>query len=102
MDIEALHGAMAPAIGRMADSTATHGRAAAGEKFSDWLKHSFQQINSLQQSADHSARQVITGESEDVAGAMIQMEKANLTFNFVMQVRNKIVSAYEEIQRMQL
>jgi|AMWB02.1.fsa_nt_gi flagellar hook-basal body complex protein FliE len=72
------------------------------ENFAQWLRNSLGQVNAMQQHADESAQKLIKGESEDIHGTMIEMEKASVAFNLVMQVRNKIVSAYEEIQRMQL
>ena len=44
---------------------------------------------------------VLTGTGTDVHSALIAVEKADLSFQLMMQVRNKIVSAYQEISRMQ-
>jgi flagellar hook-basal body complex protein FliE len=44
---------------------------------------------------------MILGE-KDVHQAMIALEQANLAFRLMVQVRNKIISAYEEIMRMQI
>lgn len=44
---------------------------------------------------------VLEGNGADVHSALIAVEKADLSFQLMMQVRNKIVSAYEEISRMQ-
>jgi len=41
-------------------------------------------------------------ETQDIHNTMIAIEKADLTFQLMMQVRNKIISAYEEIMRMQV
>jgi flagellar hook-basal body complex protein FliE len=44
---------------------------------------------------------VLAGNGADVHSALIAVEKADLSFQLMMQVRNKIVSAYQEISRMQ-
>ena len=56
------------------------------------------------QTADRvkTANGVVEGNGTDVHSALIAVEKADLSFQLMMQVRNKIVSAYEEISRMQL
>lgn len=70
--------------------------------FSKWLEDSMGQVNTMQQQADIAAQNLISGESSDVHGTMIAMEKSSIAFNLVMQVRNKIINAYEEIQRMSI
>jgi flagellar hook-basal body complex protein FliE len=44
----------------------------------------------------------MTGESQDLHTTVIAMQKADLSFQLMMQVRNKIVEAYQEIMRMQM
>ena len=60
------------------------------------------QVNNLQQQADDMAVKLATGDVEDVHKAMIAMNKARLAFDFTLQVRNKVVEAYQEIMRMQV
>ncbi len=44
----------------------------------------------------------MTGETQDLHTTMIAVQKADLSFQMMMQVRNKIVQAYQEIMRMQV
>ena len=69
--------------------------------FGKWLQQSLNEVNGLQKSADDSAQRLISGENKDVHGTMIAMQKASISFNLVMEVRNKVIAAYEEIKRMQ-
>ncbi len=69
--------------------------------FSQWLNHSIQQVNSMQQKADAAARDLVTGQNKDIHGTMITMQKADIAMSLMMEVRNKIISAYDEIKRMQ-
>lgn len=70
--------------------------------FSDVLKDSIQKVGELEKEADQEAIKLAKMESQDIHSTMIAIEKADLTFQLMMQVRNKIISAYEEIMRMQV
>jgi flagellar hook-basal body complex protein FliE len=58
-------------------------------------------MQQLQGQAEAKVAGVLGGNGADVHSAMIAVEKADLSFQLMMQVRNKIVSAYQEISRMQ-
>ena len=65
------------------------------------LHKSIQETNHLLTLADQSTQEMILGE-KDVHQAMIALEQADLAFRLMVQVRNKLLSAYEEIMRMQI
>jgi len=66
-------------------------------EFMDSLRSAMDQIGSLQSEADNKVAQLLTGNGQDVHSAMIAVEKANLSFQMMVQVRNKIVQAYQQI-----
>jgi flagellar hook-basal body complex protein FliE len=70
--------------------------------FVDILKESIDKVGELEKQADHEAEKLVKMEATDVHNAMIAIEKADLTFQMMMQIRNKIISAYEEVMRMQV
>ena len=70
--------------------------------FGDVLQDALQQVSDLQAQAGDDVQKVLTGEITDVHSAMIAVQKADISFQMMMQVRNKIVSAYQEIMRMQV
>ena len=72
------------------------------KSFVDTLKESIRQVNDLQTDADKAVSDLTTGKDQNLHQTMIAVEKADLTFQLMMQVRNKIVSAYEEISRIQI
>lgn len=72
-----------------------------GKSFGDVLKESINKVDSVQKEADIAVQEMVSG-SGDIHNAMIALEKANISFQTMMQVRNKIVSAYEEVMRMQV
>lgn len=72
-----------------------------GLNFGDLLKTALNDVNQLQFDADLSARELLLGRV-DMHQAMVAMEKANLAMDLTIQVRNKLVEAYQEIMRMQV
>ncbi|MCX8022128.1 MAG: flagellar hook-basal body complex protein FliE [Syntrophorhabdaceae bacterium] len=70
--------------------------------FSEILKESINKVAELEKDADNEIKKLATMETQDLHTTMIAIEKADLTFQMMMQIRNKIISAYEEIMRMQV
>lgn len=70
-------------------------------QFFDALKRTLQQAQQIQTEADSKVSSLMTGQGGDIQGAMLAVEKANLSFELAMEVRNKIVSAYQEVYNMQ-
>ncbi|MEN6615302.1 MAG: flagellar hook-basal body complex protein FliE [Syntrophorhabdus sp.] len=70
--------------------------------FGDVLKDSIKKVSELEKDADKEVEKLVKMENTDVQSTMIAIEKADLSFQMMMQVRNKIISAYEEIMRMQV
>jgi flagellar hook-basal body complex protein FliE len=69
--------------------------------FGQWLSQSLSQVDQLQQTSDTAAQKLITGESKDIHGTMIAMQKAGIAMDLVVEIRNKVIAAYEEVKRMQ-
>ena len=76
--------------------------AGGPDSFGATLKGAVQEVNNLQVQADKVGAKLATGNIEDVHQAMIAMQKASLAMQFTVQVRNKVVEAYQEIMRTQL
>ena len=74
----------------------------ADGSFTSILKHAIHTVNQAQIEADEAVQELATGNKKDIHQTMIAIEKAEVSFQLMMQVRNKIVSAYEEIMRMQI
>jgi flagellar hook-basal body complex protein FliE len=73
-----------------------------GEGFTNVLGDMVKEVNNLQNKADMAVQKLATGESKGLHEVMIAMEKSNISFQFLSQVRNKAVEAYHEILRMQV
>lgn len=75
----------------------------ASVDFSEKLKAAVDQVNNVQQTADKLSMQFVSGESNvDLHEVMISLQKANVSFQSMIQVRNKLVTAYQEIMNMQV
>ena len=73
-----------------------------GASFGDFLKNLAQETNSSQITADQKINEVAAGRNKDLHGAVLAMEKADVNFRLLAQVRNKVIEAYREIMRMQV
>ena len=62
----------------------------------------FDAVNQDQHAADKAVSEMVAGKNKDIPKTLIAMEKADISQRLLMAVRNKIVSAYEEIMRMQV
>lgn len=75
--------------------------ADAGGGFSGLLSNALQQVNQLSGGAEQQIGGLLKGGNADMSTVMIAVEKADVAFQLMMQVRNKIVSAYQDIEKMQ-
>jgi flagellar hook-basal body complex protein FliE len=80
----------------------TTAQPAAGSSFKDSLLAAVTQANDLQLQADEMSRALAAGQAAELHQVMLAAEKANLSLQFTLQVRNKVIEAYQEIMRMQV
>jgi flagellar hook-basal body complex protein FliE len=71
-------------------------------KFGNFLQSAFNNVNEMQLKGDEAVRQMVSGENTDIHNTMITLQKAEISFELMLQVRNKIVAAYEQIKNMQM
>lgn len=74
----------------------------AGSDFATMVKESLAAVNRKQAEADQAASALATGQSSNLHEVMIKMEEAEISLRMVVQMRNKVVEAYQEIMRMQV
>jgi len=71
--------------------------------FTDALSNAINSVNDIQQQAGQLSDAYVSGDkSIDLAQVMVAGQKANISFEAMVQVRNKLVSAYQEIMNMQI
>jgi flagellar hook-basal body complex protein FliE len=73
-----------------------------GPSFKDYLLDSIKQVNTMQQDADRAVETLFTGGDANPAEVLTAVQKADLAFRMMMQIRNKLVSAYEDIQNIRI
>jgi flagellar hook-basal body complex protein FliE len=74
---------------------------APGASFSQFVKEAVSEVDKLKKEADKEVFDLATGKSQDIHNTMIAVEKAGVAFELMAQVRNKVLTAYEEVMRMQ-
>jgi flagellar hook-basal body complex protein FliE len=82
------------------------GLSAAGtsgsKSFTNVLLDSLKQVNSMQQEANKAVEGLMTGGNVNPAEVLTAVQKADVAFRMMMQVRNKVVQAYQEIKDIQI
>jgi flagellar hook-basal body complex protein FliE len=80
----------------------TSGGQDVGESsFESVLKTAVSGVEQLHTNAQEQVTQLAQGDRQDIHSVMIAVEKADVAFQLMMQVRNKIVNAYQEVSKMQ-
>ena len=105
--IEAMVAQLKAAGARMESSATnsinTENPAPAKLDFADALKASLDQVNSVQLSSQQIGQKFALGDDKvSLSDVMISMQKANISFQTTVQVRNKLISAYHDIMNMQI
>lgn len=77
------------------------GPAEAGGGFSGVLSTALHQVDQLSGGAEQQVGNLLKGGNADMSSVMIAVEKADVAFQLMMQVRNKIVNAYQDVEKMQ-
>ncbi len=78
------------------------GSGTSPKTFGEALEGMLKDVNNSQLEANHAAQEVSAGRNKDIHGAVLAMEKAEIQFRLLAQVRNKVIEAYREIMRMQV
>ncbi len=72
----------------------------SGEGFGSLIKDAVESIDKSQKNADNEISKAVTGDSPDMHNTIIALQTADLKFQLGLQVRNKLIGAFEEIMRM--
>ncbi len=72
------------------------------KSFSEILAGSITDVNDLQKEANTAIQKLVSGESKNLHETMLAVEKADIAFKTMNQVRMKVIDAYKEVMRMQV
>ena len=73
-----------------------------GKDFRSILLDSLDEVNRLQHEADQGVQRLLTGETNNMAEVLNAINKADIAFDLLMEIRNKLTEAYREIQQMRV
>ncbi|HHY74620.1 MAG TPA: flagellar hook-basal body complex protein FliE [Bacillus bacterium] len=76
--------------------------ADVNKKFTNALKNAINELNTAQLQSDITTEKFVKGEITDLHDVMIASQKASITMQATIEVRNKVIDAYREIMRMQV
>lgn len=74
----------------------------SSKTFGDFLQDSIGKVNSLQNEANVAMEKLASGESQNLHETLLAVEKADIAFRTMNQVRTKVLDAYREIMKMQI
>ncbi len=92
-------GAIQPPQGQTSAAGAT---GAEGKDFQSFLVESLEKANRLQTDADEAIHRLVTGQTQNVSEVFTTVRKAEVAFSLLMEIRNKLLEAYQEIRQMQV
>ncbi len=94
--------ALSPLSSNSSNGISTEGASGSGGNFGSAIKDAVESVDATQKSAEKEIAKAVTGESPDLHKTIIALQTADLKFQLGLQVRNKVIGAYEEIMRMQV
>ena len=72
------------------------------KSFGEFLSDSLKEVNTLKRQSEIANMKLAAGQVEDISEVVVASEKASIALQLTMQVRNKMVEAYQEVMRMQV
>jgi len=78
------------------------GDAAGGQPFKNILLEALNQVNTMQSQANEAVQQLVTGGDVNPAEVLTTLQKADISFRMMLQIRNKLVQAYQEVNNIRI
>jgi flagellar hook-basal body complex protein FliE len=76
--------------------------APAAQPFKNILLEALDQVNSMQHQADQAVQQLVTGGDANPAEVLTTLQKSDMSFKLMLQIRNKLVQAYQEVNNIRI
>lgn len=73
-----------------------------GPSFGETISRFIKDVDEVQRDAGEAIEKLVSGEATDIHEVMIAVEKAGVSFDLLMEIRNKMLEAYHEVMRMQV
>src|SRR5262245_22130375 len=75
---------------------------AGGQPFKNILLEALDQVNTMQSQANEDVQQLVTGGDVNPAEVLTTLQKADISFRMMLQIRNKLVQAYQEVNNIRI
>jgi len=75
---------------------------AVGEDFATLVREQLEKVSRMQSEADEKVQKLLTGESQNLSEVFTAARKAEVAFSLLMEIRNKLVDAYEELKNLRV
>jgi flagellar hook-basal body complex protein FliE len=102
MSIQSLNSQSLSTLGTLPQTGKLSPEERSGKSFKNVLMDSIHDVNALQQDADRAVEGLFTGEDVNPAEVLTAVQKADLAFRMMMQIRNKLVAAYDEVKNIRV
>src|SRR3954466_15014257 len=76
--------------------------APSGGQFKNILLEALGQVNNMQTQANEAVQQLVTGGDVNPAEVLTTLQKADISFRMILQIRNKLVQAYQEVNNIRI
>jgi len=76
--------------------------AGSGTDFAALIKEQLQKVSRMQSEADERVQQLLTGQTQNLTEVFTAARKAEIAFSLLMEIRNKLIDAYEELKNMRV
>lgn len=96
-EVDGVHNKM-----KLTDAPSVNEPGAMNKSFGDFLTDSIVKVNNLEKDANRQIEMLASGQSKNIHETMLAVERAEMAFKQMNQVRSKVIDAYREIMRMQL
>lgn len=101
MNVNAVNPSTSPILAPEGIKSITSAPVGTGN-FGKFISDALQSVESAQQTAHASVESFMRGETQEIHKVALDQQRAAISFEFLLQVRNKIVSAYQEVMKMQM
>ena len=89
-------------LGRELHGLTDLARQKSGPGFAHQLQQQIDKVNQLQRDATEAVEDLATGQRNDVESVLIATQKADMAFRLLLQVRNKVLAAYDDVKQMRI
>lgn len=95
---------MSPQVSSLGESSSSAGDLTSGvssKSFADTLNEAVNTVNTLQKTSDAKMQDLATGKADNIPEVLIAAEKADIALRLMVQMRNKMIEAYQEVMKLQ-